>query len=846
MDRLGSHFRSLCWRGGGHSLHGAAASGEGIGENSVSAGDGEIEKAVRAGFACANSVPIFAAFPDMAYQYSFRIAVEHRGLHKFRMIRGSDRRLVEAQAAAQRQAWDELYQKKIDTDLRQRERQSKQQAIENNQRDAEERTLAAQEEIQAFRSILRSVIDRDNRIDWDRLKSLKPFPKPCPAPKPYVEFPVAPDSNGPKYQPHLNILDKLIDSSAAKKKQAAASLFESDYSGWQSSVAQIESTNQTIYNENVRMLDAWTAERDQYESTRAAQNQAVDQQRASYVNGVPEAVVEYCDMVLSNSVYPDQFPQESEIEYWAEEKTLVLNLRLPSLDQMPRLKEVRFVRTKSQFTEVYLSERETERLYEDALYQTCLRTVHEVFQADVAGAVERVGFNGRVRAVSKSTGNMATIYVMTLLVNRSDFSKANLGNVEPKSCFQGFGGRAAVKFSSLKPVTPIIRAEAQDVSISNLASPSPNAFTRLVSSLRQPDDAVFLSIGALAANLGIPGKGEFTASVSRKLVEAVGGFGFGIEPDVRYGAPPYQSDDDVVLFRPLRSPVRGEVYSGAAALLQLSMIVAAADGRIDDVETDFIRRSIVEKIEPTGEERQRLKMLERLLTKSPAVAKRALTRLASKIPVEQRVPVAHFLVSVGGADEILTGAEQDAIEKIFQALGLPNGTLDKIVAPLRIDFHETTIQQAVPAPPGESLVPPKSETKSFKIDMTKVASISAETSEVIEILGKVLTDEDGIPSDAAMPSENSDATAAEKKDQNIPAWVDGISPEYRGVLMKLTTQTSWPKSEFGRVASQFQLMPLAVFDAINEWSDEKFGDFLLEGDDPISVQTKLIEAEATI
>jgi uncharacterized membrane protein YebE (DUF533 family) len=516
------------------------------------------------------------------------------------------------------------------------------------------------------------------------------------------------------------------------------------------------------------------------------------------------------------------------------------------LDQTPRLKEVKFVRTKSQFSETYLSERETERVYEDALYQTCLRTVHEMFQADVARVIERVGFNGRVRAVSKSTGNMATIYVMTLLVNRDDFLKANLGNVEPKSCFHGFGGRAAVKFSSLKPVTPIIRAEAQDVSISNLASPPPDAFTRLVSSLRQADNAVFLSIGALAANLGIPGKGEFTASASRELIEAVGRFGFGIEPDVRYGAPPYQSDDDVVLFKPLCSPVRGEVYSGAAALLQLSMIVAAADGHIDNVETEFIRRSIVENIQPTGEERQRLQMLERLLTKNPDVAERALTRLASKIPVEQRLPVAHFLVSVGGADEILTGAEQDAIEKIFQALGLPNGTLDKIIAPLRIDFHETTIQQAIPAPPGESLVPPKSEIKSFKIDMTKVARISAETSEVIGILGKVLTDEDGNSSDAAILPKNSEATMAEEPDQNIPAWVDGISPEYRGVLIKLTTQTSWPKSEFGRLASEFQLMPLAVFDAINEWSDEKFGDYLLEGDDPISVQTKLIEAEAKI
>ena len=32
MDRLGTHFRSLCWRGGGHSLRGEAASGRRCGK----------------------------------------------------------------------------------------------------------------------------------------------------------------------------------------------------------------------------------------------------------------------------------------------------------------------------------------------------------------------------------------------------------------------------------------------------------------------------------------------------------------------------------------------------------------------------------------------------------------------------------------------------------------------------------------------------------------------------------------------------------------------------------------------------------------------------------------------
>ena len=36
-------------------------------------------------------------------------------------------------------------------------------------------------------------------------------------------------------------------------------------------------------------------------------------------------------------------------------------------------------------------------------------------------------------------------------------------------------------------------------------------------------------------------------------------------------------------------------------------------------------------------------------------------------------------------------------------------------------------------------------------------------------------------------------------------------------------------------------MPLDAQDAINEWSDEHLGDFLLEGDDPILIHKTLIQ-----
>ena len=48
----------------------------------------------------------------MAYREMWEIEVRHDGLNKYRHIRGSDRYVVEQKAAAQKLAWDEMWEKK--------------------------------------------------------------------------------------------------------------------------------------------------------------------------------------------------------------------------------------------------------------------------------------------------------------------------------------------------------------------------------------------------------------------------------------------------------------------------------------------------------------------------------------------------------------------------------------------------------------------------------------------------------------------------------------------------------------------------------------------------------------
>jgi hypothetical protein len=51
-------------------------------------------------------------------------------------------------------------------------------------------------------------------------------------------------------------------------------------------------------------------------------------------------------------------------------------------------------------------------------------------------------------------------------------------------------------------------------------------------------------------------------------------------------------------------------------------------------------------------------------------------------------------------------------------------------------------------------------------------------------------------------------------------------------------------SDFSALVAKHHLMPAGVIDALNSWSDEHLGDFVLEGDDPILVRSDLLKSPA--
>ncbi len=66
----------------------------------------------------------------MAAHVMFAIELRHPGLHKYRLIKGTDRYVVEQKAVAQQRVWDEMWRKKQAADSL---RESKQRGIQDKE-----------------------------------------------------------------------------------------------------------------------------------------------------------------------------------------------------------------------------------------------------------------------------------------------------------------------------------------------------------------------------------------------------------------------------------------------------------------------------------------------------------------------------------------------------------------------------------------------------------------------------------------------------------------------------------------------------------------------------------------
>lgn len=392
----------------------------------------------------------------------WEIEVRHDGLNKYRHIRGSDKYIVEQKASVQQLAWDEMWKKKLIAEQKKSDREAVVKSKEENKELAITKTNEAQEAIIQLETILLHTLEVDDVIDWDNLLDKNKYPESKPS-KPTFAPPLSePNRSDAKYQPDLGFFNKLFSKSRRKKEDEADVKFIADHQDWKNQKSQNEQKNKKLESDYEVSVKDWEINKHKYEEKQEERNERTIEKKNQYLNKESGAISDYCEMVLSYSEYPDYFPQEWDLDYQDDTKILIIDYSLPDLDSLPTTKTVKYIISRNEFKETNISDAALNKLYDGVLYQIALRTVHELYEADIVNALDAIVFNGWVDSVDKATGHNANSCIMSLQASKYEFLAINLEKVDPKASFKQLKGVGSSRLHVLSPIAPIISINKED------------------------------------------------------------------------------------------------------------------------------------------------------------------------------------------------------------------------------------------------------------------------------------------------------------------------------------------------------------------------------------------------
>lgn len=392
----------------------------------------------------------------------YEIEVTHSNLNKYRHIRGTDRRIVEQKAAAQRREWDAMWEKKVQSERKRKDREKEIQTKEAKKNLAIQLTEDAKKIILDLQQTLKHTLSINDKIQWESLLDNSQFSEPKPKAPKAIQIPIEPKLSDPEYQPNIGLLDKLFSKRGTKKKQSAFKKFSIDHELWEKRKEEVEIDNRRTAEALVKQNKEWEARKNKFEQIQKEGNERILDQKQRYFEHDPEAITDYCELVLSKSVYPDYFTREWDLQYQPDTKILIIDYSLPDREKLPTLKAVKYVISKDEFIETHLTSAEISSLYDELLYQIALRTIHELYEADVIDGLESIVFNGWVDSVDKAIGQNVNSCIMSVQAGKTEFQAINLANVDPRTCFKKLKGVGSSKLHGLSSIAPILSLEKED------------------------------------------------------------------------------------------------------------------------------------------------------------------------------------------------------------------------------------------------------------------------------------------------------------------------------------------------------------------------------------------------
>lgn len=296
--------------------------------------------------------------------------------------------------------------------------------------------------------ILINGVEKDLSLDWEKLKDTKEFPQPKPRfnkKKPILE----------DISPRPHFLDKLINifftSWLENKLLEQKKNYNQALNHWKKSKAK--------YKEH---LARWAKINFLFIINQIKFNKNINKIKSDYYTGKTNGIQKYYKFLLESSQYPIPFSKKILFQYKKRNKILIIEYFLPNLQEIPDIKEVKFIKSRNEFRKIKIAESQLRTIYDSVLYQITLRTLYEIFKYDLIHAIEMGVFNGWVNSLNQATGKRQNVCILSIEVKKDEFTSINFKNVDPKVCFKSLKGIAATKLSNLAPIAPILNIDKKD------------------------------------------------------------------------------------------------------------------------------------------------------------------------------------------------------------------------------------------------------------------------------------------------------------------------------------------------------------------------------------------------
>lgn len=372
----------------------------------------------------------------MSYRNYYRVEVSDEFLGVSKILSASTRWELEQKIENQRRIWDEKTKREV---LKQNKEQLKLKADKMTKQDEEKfnsyNSLIKNIGLITSKEFYNSLLDR-RKFNEFSTNLLRPNIQQV-----YEEVKV----------PKKSVLEKFLKSKELKrieKEKQAEEVFK---------------IRENYYNEQLQKLrEEYEGIKTEFTTKQEKHNAEIIKRKEEYSSGNKEEIEAYYSYVLENSVFPEDFIKDFEVQYYSDRKTLVVSYYLPNENSIPKIIQHKYIASRNEIDEIKLNDKKFENFYNDVIYMCCLKTIKEIFNSDDKDFIDTIVYNGWIKYINKSTGRNAESCILTVQVEKEKFNEIDLDKVEYKACIRGLKGLCSSNLLSLDAVMPYLNIDRND------------------------------------------------------------------------------------------------------------------------------------------------------------------------------------------------------------------------------------------------------------------------------------------------------------------------------------------------------------------------------------------------